>query len=244
MHVHEEVLHVLDQCAEDFRFPALDNGYIYLAATRLTLFRSEADWAMVFEIFGFNPRAGSPTLDVTTFASRPHARDTRDNYINEKAYANYLANNPNNDSRFFYPIGGDWQDGGSGEMLAANAEEILLRERPLALPPLDAYAHVGIELEDHGEVRVFELCRYLAAVARVDVLGTVAERRVSIRPEMVQVLQLEEWHHPDVVGGEPPSDSTTFRQLAWVLATGDVSHYSPVDAPNTHWRNWPGGGSL
>ncbi len=25
---------------------------------------------------------------------------------------------------------------------------------------------------------------------------------------------------------------------------GQVREYAPTDAPNTHWRNWPDGGSL
>lgn len=53
------------------------------------------------------------------------------------------------------------------------------------------------------------------------------------------------WHHPNVVDpAEVPSGSETFQQLAQVLETGDVGHYHPAQAPNTHWRNWPDGGSL
>ncbi len=95
-----QVLRILDKCCADSKFPAFDNGYVYLAAARLSLFRSAEDWAMVFEIFGFNPRAGAPTLDVTTFASRLHERDTPDKYVSAKAHDNYLATNPHNDSRF------------------------------------------------------------------------------------------------------------------------------------------------
>lgn len=65
-----EILEVLDQCCEHHRFPMLDNGYVYPAATRLSLFRSSADWAMVIEIFGYSPRAGIPDTHVYTFGSR------------------------------------------------------------------------------------------------------------------------------------------------------------------------------
>jgi hypothetical protein len=59
-HSADEILSILDECANAFTFPMLDNGYVNLAATRLSLFRSEADWAMTIEIFGFSPRAGIP----------------------------------------------------------------------------------------------------------------------------------------------------------------------------------------
>jgi len=54
----EDVLAILDQCSAKFTFPMLDNGYVYLAATRLSLHRTEADWGMVIEAFGYSPRAG------------------------------------------------------------------------------------------------------------------------------------------------------------------------------------------
>ncbi len=49
----EEILSVLDGCCDSFSFPMLDNGYVYLAATQLALYRSVTNWAMVVEVFGF-----------------------------------------------------------------------------------------------------------------------------------------------------------------------------------------------
>jgi hypothetical protein len=49
-----EILRILDSCCDAYTFPMLDNGYVYLAATRLSLFRSPRDWAMVIEVFGFS----------------------------------------------------------------------------------------------------------------------------------------------------------------------------------------------
>lgn len=75
-------------------------------------------------------------------------------------------------------------------------------------------------------------------------LATSDERRVSVLPEMEQLLLLEEWHHPNVVADNRPSRSRTFQQLAKALETGQVREYAPAEAPNTHWRFWPDGGSL
>jgi hypothetical protein len=74
------------------------------------------------------------------------------------------------------------------------------------------------------------------------VLATPKERRVSVLPDMKQILQLEEWHHPNVVDDDNrPSGSETFQQLAQALATGNVAFYRPSRPPNTHWRNWAEG---
>jgi hypothetical protein len=240
------ILSVLDQCCDTYTFPMLDNGYVYLAATRLSLFRSPADWALVIEVFGFSPRAGLPSTHIHTFASRLHDRDAPDGYRSREAYENYLANYRNNESRFVNPVPeGPWQDPDDHELVASDAHDITVRESPRPIPAVGEYARYGIDLVEAPRVRVFELCRFLAEVVHNDTLATPAERRISVVPGMAQILQLEEWHHPNVVDADDrPSGSPTFRQLAQVLATGDVSGYRPSVRANTHWRNWPDGGSL
>jgi hypothetical protein len=242
----EDILSILDRCCDTYTFPMLDNGYVYLAGARLSLYRSATDWAMVIEVFGFSPRSGLPDAHIHTFASRLHDRNPPERYVSREAYDNYLANNPHNESRFVYPIDeGNWQDPEDGELVAEDANEVVVRGQALPLPSLDRYARHGVELEQSSRVHVFEFCRFLAGIAREQVLATPQERRISVLPDMIQILQIEEWHHPNVVeDDERPSDSETFQQLAQVLATGDVELYRPSRSPNTHWQNWPEGGKL
>jgi hypothetical protein len=221
----DEILQILDEGALGFVFPMLDNGYVYLAAGRLSLHRSDTDWAMVFEIFGFAPRAGIPDIWVTTFGSRLAAG--------------------RHDQRSQNPIDrGSWQDPENPELVVDGEAEVLVRGRAIPIPPPQAYAGHGIELESPPRVQTFELCRYLADVAHDDVLATPAERRAALAPDVVELLVLDEWTHPNVIIDERPSGSETFRQLADVLATGDVGLYQPTTPPNNHWRNWPEGGRL
>jgi hypothetical protein len=240
------ILQILDACCDAFTFPMLDNGYTYLAATRLSLHRSPEDWALVIETFGFSPRAGLPATHIQTFASRLHDRDRAEEYASAAAYQNYLAHHPHNEFRSVSPVvGGDWLDAEWTEQVSEQATEVDVRGCPYSVPPPAGYRQHGIALEQPPRVFVFELCRYLAAIARDEVLATERERRVSVRPEMEQILQLEEWHHPNVVDeSDRPSGSPTFQQLARVLETGDASVYRPTAAPNTHWSNWPDGGTL
>jgi hypothetical protein len=240
----ERILSVLDRCCDAFTFPMLDNGYVFPVATRLSLHRSTTNWAMVIEVFGFSPRAGLPDTHIHTFADQLD-RDPPERYVTRDAYERYVANNPHNESRFVYPIDeGPWLDPENGELVANDATEVVVRGHALPLPSFDAYARHGVALEQPPQVQVFELCRLLADIAREQVLATAQERRVSLLPDMIQILQVEEWHHPNVVDGDRPSESETFRQFACVLATGEAGLYRPSQQPNTHWRNWPGGGQL
>ena len=241
----EEILSILDRCCESFAFPMLDNGYVYLAATRLSLFRSTTDWAIAIEVFGFSPRAALPDTSIQTFASRLHDRDPPKRFVNRQAYESYLTYNPHNEYRTVYPVKeGPWQDADNTEFVTPGENVIVVRDQTIALPSIADYVRHGIELEQSPQVQVFELCRYLADIAREQVFATPEERRVSILPDMEQILQLEEWHHPNVIDGERPSGSETFQQLSRVLAAGDVGLYRSSQPPNTHWRNWPEGGRL
>jgi hypothetical protein len=55
----KEILTQFDECAAEFTFPMLDNGYVYLADVRLEAYRDEARWATIIEVIRFNIRAGA-----------------------------------------------------------------------------------------------------------------------------------------------------------------------------------------
>ena len=241
----EKILSTLDSCCQSYNFPMLDNGYVYLAATRLSLYHSNIDWAIVIEVFGFSPRAGTPDTHIYTFASNLYNRNRPDHYGNSKAYEQYIINNPHNESRFIMPIednGKEWIDSENMEYILDKGEYIL-RGKKYNLPALEDYKEHGIQLEE-SKVKIFEFCRLLAATKRDKVLANKQERRISVLPEMKQILQLETWNHPDIANGELPSNNETFKEIAMILSTGNLEYYNPTQPANTDWINWLEGGSL
>ncbi|MEM7260644.1 MAG: hypothetical protein AAF488_01545 [Planctomycetota bacterium] len=241
-----DILDVLDSCCEQFTFPMLDNGYVYLAATRLSAFRSAKGWHLSIEVFGFSPRAGSPDVHVYNFGSGLQNRKTAENFVTQEAYENNRHANPHNDSQFFYPIPDeDWIDEEDGERVDSSARELVVRDQAVRIPKAEEYEALGIPLEDPPQVAVFELCRAIAGRHRNLVLATDSERRLMVPDDAKELLVLEEWNHPDVVdSNNKPSENETFRQIAKVLAEGDARVYSPTEPPNTHWSHWPEGGQL
>lgn len=241
-HTTTDILAVLDDCAGNYSFPMLDNGYIYLAATRLSLFRSDTDWAITTEVFGFSPRSGVPDLCIGAFASSLTNRKQPKDYVTPEAHKAYLERQPHDEMLIINHIeDGDWMDDEGFPKIAAN---VILRGSPVLPPPITDYERHGIELEDPSSPQVFELCRWLAATQRDVILATETEQRHHLPNSLIKIMQLDEWHHPDLVAGELPSETETFRQLAEVLVSGDLSHYKPSELPNTHWSNWPDGGTL
>lgn len=125
----DKILDILDRCCNSFTFPMLDNGYVYLAATRLSLYRANADWAMVIETFGFSPRSGCPDTCIYTFANVLCNRNVPESSGKGELYENYLRNNPNNEMRFIQPLDCDeWQKvPDSEEAISENTKEFVLR---------------------------------------------------------------------------------------------------------------------
>src|SRR5271166_2523681 len=97
-----QILAVLDRCCDNFTFPMLDNGYVYLAATRLSPYRTAEEWAVVIDVFGYSPRSALPDTCIYTFASSIRDRDIPKGY-RPKEISNLLALNPNNDMRIVFP---------------------------------------------------------------------------------------------------------------------------------------------
>ena len=239
----KDILDILDDCAQAFTFPVLDNGYVYLAGTRLSVYRSQVNWAIVIEVFGFSPRSGEPDTHIYTFSSNLQNRQSASNYVSKEAFDRYIDNNPHNESKFIFPIeNNDWQDADDSEYLNQNGS-CRLRGLDIALPDLAGYAESCVDLEEE-RCLTFEFCRYLAYKHRDMVFCTEEERRVSIAPEMELILQLDEWHHPDISGDEVPSSSETFERIAEVITTGISDAYKVTKLPNTHWKNWPEAGTL
>src|SRR5690606_6139407 len=187
-----EILRILDQCCESYTFPMLDNGYVYPAASRLSTHHASDNWALVFELFGYSPRAGAPDTTIITFAGKLRNRDTREDYVSEGAYQNYLLHNPHNEFRSVWPIeDGAWIDSEEQETLSGAGVEFPLRGRTVRTPPVEAYDIHGIELSEPPRVMVFEFCRWLAGEHRDDVLATPEERRISLDPGLREVLVLD-----------------------------------------------------
>lgn len=235
------ILAFLDHASRRNCFPMLDNGYVFPAATRLSLYRSDNDWAMTIEVFGFSPRAGLPDTFIYTFGSRIVRTKSAADYVTPEAFDAYIAENPHNEMTVIHPI--DVLDIGDEEDVIEGST-LVLRGTPIPAPTLAEIEAAGIIPSELPRVMVHELCRWLAADDRDLVLATNAERRQNIPPDLDQIFWLEDWNHPDLAGNEVPSDSETFRQLAAVLSTGNLAHYRPTLPPNTHWSNWPAGGAL
>lgn len=251
----DEILSVLDSCAEAYNFPMLDNGYVYPVDARMALFRDPKRWAVLIETLGYDVRAQEIANAVYCFGNCLRRQDTEADYVTAEAFRAYVESHPFDELVFLHPV----DRGPSAELYADEqgqepdlhtavnpyATDVRIRDIEVPIPcDPDAYRSRGIELSDPPHVQVYELARYLVFDHRDRLFATDEELRGVVPADVPMMLRLNDWRHPDIADGELPSQTQAFRNLAEVLESGDVTPYRPTEPASTHWRHWPMGGTL
>lgn len=230
----EEILSQLDECARQFSFPMLDNGYVYLGDTRMSAYRDNERWALVIEVLGYNLRTGW--------------HDGLNSCVH--CFGNCLQQQPGITDDSFLSVTADGLEGPTFEdgcSWCIRDEATSIRIRGMTVPlrlSSEQLKEKEIELVEEPQLTGAELLRSLLPEHRQQLFATEEELLIWVPPDLPLLLRLDEWYHPDLADGEMPSDNEAFQLIAEVLVAGDASRYRPRTEPNTHWKNWPEGGSL
>ena len=229
------ILEQLDDAAGESEFPMLDNGYVYPADVRLTIFRDPTRWLMIIEDLGaFSPRVtGCDSFQDCLYL-----------------FGNALHRMPGSANEdFLYPVYSlpdeplfedeyQW-------FIRPGAKALELRGQRVEFDVSDkALARKGIELLDPPQIDPAAVLRSLLPKHREALLASEEELAARNPHQLPLWLRLDEWFHPNLAEDELPSACETFQMLADAIASGDPSRYRPTKQPNTHWKNWPEGGTL
>lgn len=224
------ILEQLDDHAEDYTLPMLDNGYTYPGDVRLTAYRDDRRWAILIEALGFFYKLGLPEGIHT------------DVY----AFGNCLSSQAS--GRQIYPLTWDPVEEETDSSICdvpLAVQVVYIRGEAVPIPRDPAvYAAKGIELEDPHRLHGQHLLRVLLPEHRLALLATEEELRQRVPADLPFFDRRNEWFHPDLAGDEMPSENVTFRKLAEAMVKGDPNRFAIDREPNTHWKNWPTGGTL
>jgi hypothetical protein len=228
----DEILSQLDGCAKEFTFPMLDNGFVYSVTTRLNVFRDDKHWALIIEVVGFEYHTGGHNGINNALHCYGNCINTKPGLSNENILTptQDATEEPTFDEEYAFYL---------------RPEATKIRIRDTAIPTnhdCEFYVSKGIELSEPPRITIYEFLRGLLPDYRELLLATKDELKQRLTTQVPLILQLDEWHHPDLVNDELPSENATFRMIAEVLVTGDRSLYQPQKPSNTHWSNWPDGG--
>jgi len=229
-----DILTQLDTCAEDFNFPVLDNGYIYPVTSRLSVFGDTERWVIAVEVVGYHYRC--------------QGHDGVENCL--YIYGNGLGFEPGMNNGNMLLVTADSDEGATFlndqfGTLNSQVHTMLIRDEKVIIPrDMTFYTSRNVVLKNPPSIRVYEFMRASLPEHRTAFLATEDEIYDCFRQNLPMIMQLDEWNHPDIAGGEKPSENETFQMIAALLESGDSSHYKPTAVPNNHWSNWPMGGSL
>lgn len=229
-----EILTQLDNCASDYIFPMLDNGYVYPVTSKLSSYRDDQRWVIVIEVFGYNYRGG--------------VSDGISNCLH--VFGNCIDYPPGTYSgNFLYPIDQHaeqaFHKSDDEELLNPKAKKFLLRNQELVIQHHRAhYEQRGIDLESKEEIYIYEFLRGLLPEHQQALLAKESEIKDRIPSDLPSFIALEEWNHPDCAAMEIPSENESFILLSKALESGNKDLFKPTLSPNNHWSHWPEGGKL
>ena len=230
MFTSKDILSQLDKCNENYNFPMLDNGYIYLAKVKMSCYRDDSRWVIIIE------RVGTNTKCVR------HDRIATDLYI----FGNCLNEEPGLNSPIFVTDDASGMDifAKDNRFINPKTNEILVRGKKIQIPhDPNYYKSKGIILENPNEIQVYEFLRAIIPEYKELFYATEKEIRERIPKELPLILELEDYYHPDLCNDEKPSDTETFQMIAKVLEIGKKELYNPTLNPNTYWKKWSEGGN-
>jgi hypothetical protein len=228
----EDILMQLDSGAESYEFPMLDNGYYYHGDQKLTIFRDTKRWAMLLEVLAYNNHDfGVDGITTVTYIIGNCLIGFDNNF-------HFFANDNGAETFIF-------EDDDPCPYLNSKAKSIKVRD--IEIPIIDEREHYkskNIELELDDKITPWEFMRGLIPEYSNLFWLTKEEISTKIPSDLPVLMTLANWHHPDLVSDEKPSETETFQQLADVILTGDKSLYNTSETNNTHWSNWLEGGKL
>lgn len=232
-YTQSQILSQLDACAADWTFPILDNGYVYLVDVRLSAYRTERYWALIIEVLGCDYRAGgvfnTPYCYGNCFVQTPgRAAKGEIAILDASFYESAL------EDEDFWDIQSE-----TGTIKVRNSL-VTYDVSPEALQQRG----IGKSQIDGPKITIVELMRTLVPEHHTLLLATEEELNQVLEVEVPLILRLDEWHHPDLVEGERPSQNEAFQMIANILVSGDPTLYKPTLPPNTHWKNWLESGTL
>ncbi|MEH1867835.1 MAG: hypothetical protein V7K69_22935 [Nostoc sp.] len=210
----DEILKCLDQAHGNLDFPGFTNINLHMASARITGFRSDTHWIIVFEeLVNWYGLAGiQPVLAIYGFSNRSDL----ENGLVETLFPVEIENEE------------DWKH--------TNALHLKIRGEALTLDTQSIQRH-----RNFG----FDLLVHLLPEYRTKMLATENELQLIASNDLLQVIQLDNWHHPDVFRWNhqadrhfQPSDAKSMQMIAKVLVTGDPNFYKPCEDPNVDWRKW------
>jgi hypothetical protein len=205
----DSILSFLDHSFEATEMPSLGNMNIDYVSLRLSIYRSEDGWLLLFNSVVWWPSLVGLMAMVEVVGTGVVGRQGFDN------------------GQAFEPGCIKFEEEEEENILS-----IVIRGKDIDLSSLDIQPNYKVQPE-YG----FWASTVLAEHYKESLLASQSEIQQFIPPDFQHLLTIDEWDHPKV-WDTLPSQTVAFPLIADILVTSDSSLWKPVEMPNTHWSNW------
>lgn len=236
-------------------FIDLEHPYFFTAGSRLTLYADEKRWAIVFEKSGYDNRGSRAEIELIYFGNcltNLQAQGDAEGITSNMQMVTLIDNDEI-----------ERIQEGNFELVGKNIRQVKVRDTLLDIENNKAvYQKKGITdaaYEDKTLVDIPSMIRMLDEQHPSLFRATGEELRKCLPPDLPRLMQIDEWHHeryskyktmtsPDDwhygVLGKKPSEYETYRMIADILVSRDITKWKPTLKPTNNWRNWPNAGGM
>lgn len=239
-----EILNSLDSAGSNIYqfFPNFSNENYNYIGSKMTLYKADSLWAIVFEevIFNINEARVEiilnyfgnclSNMDIISSQGRKHISNMKRVYLTEENDVLKLCDNFPFVSTTckFIKIGGRQLEinHNYGDYLKSNNIPYKSQKRL-------------------NDIDITSVLRFLYEKDPSVFHATETGKTSFFNDNIPKLMELYKWHHKEYFClteheyiGTPPSQYETFQMLAKVIESGDTTKYNPTLEPNTDWRNW------
>jgi len=218
----ETILNQLDKCAETFNFPVLDNVHWRIGDIRLTVFLGQ-EWVIIFEVVAFDVR-------IYSFVNIIYGYGSEISNPGFKTSIEIFSASPE------HPFEDDY---GNIILDLHDFDLIIEGENHHFTITSEQLVQYGVPLDDSENIEA-NLLRVVCSLYENKFFLDNEKLLLLFNCTHLQpFLKLDAWQHPDIAGGELPSETACFQKLAEAISLKDQEIYScPQNEINTDWRKW------
>jgi hypothetical protein len=226
----KELLTELFERAQHYDFPVLDNAYWKLISGRLRGFRQGSDVALVFEMFIFQTQAQAFLVNIYAYGTLIGGTQGDVGAFPAISEAPHCP---------LWDDQGEWRPNLPSRTVSVNETLLSVVNDPrILIQDLGSIERIVLSEGDAADEAAFG-----RAIAREIGLSRVMPEKYILEtcPSLAnatEIVRLSNWDHPDVIAGQPPSDSVAITQVAALLAGERDSISYDHKGDNVYWRFW------
>lgn len=219
-----EIISQLDNAAQEYKFPAFDNVNYPAADMRLTAFRDDSEWLILFEKLVFS-RAESAFLSmIHAFGNKILSPGLQSNSAYEVITATPGCPLWDNEMNFLIDL--------FNITLRIKGEVRTFEVTP------DDYREAHVNLKDNSPPEFKVLCLLVNLMKGQLFRSDNDLLRACNRSNLEKVVQLDDWHHPDVYNNVLPSKCDFFQKFAQSISDGSYKVHDYSGGINSYWYYW------